>query len=124
MMHISRLGGYIMFHIHEKDVAYRFGDSGPKYFMRGPSIGMGQALLKAGEDFPNHLHNDMEENFFVLKGKIEFIINSKSYIGEKGDLYSIAPKETHYLRNVGTDDAIVLFCLTPFTDGDKENIPL
>ncbi len=99
-----------MFHIHEKEVEYRFGDSGPKYFMRGPRIGMGQARLKAGEDFANHFHNDMEENFFVLKGKVEFVINGKSYIGnDGGDLYSIAPKETHYLKNVGDDEAIILF---------------
>jgi quercetin dioxygenase-like cupin family protein len=113
-----------MFHIHEKDVDYRFGDSGPKYFMRGPRIGIGQARLKVGEDFVNHFHNDMEEIFFMLKGKVEFVIDGKSYIGEKGDLYSIAPRETHYLKNVGDEEAIVLFCLAPFEDGDKENVPL
>jgi len=113
-----------MFHIHEKDVEYRFGDSGPKYFMRGPNVGMGQALLKPGEDFANHCHNEMEENFFVLKGKVEFIIDGKSYIGEKGDLYNIPPKETHYLKNIGDEEALILFCLAPFKEGDKKNVPL
>ncbi len=113
-----------MFHINEKDCAYRFGDSGPKYFMRGPRVGMGQALLKPGEDFPNHYHNDMEENFFVLKGTVEFIIDGISHIGKKGDLYSMQPKESHYLKNVGDEEAIVLFCLSPFNDGDKVNVDL
>jgi quercetin dioxygenase-like cupin family protein len=66
----------------------------------------------------------MEENFFVLKGKVEFIIDSKPHIGEKGDLFCIAPKEAHYLKNVGDDEAIVLFCLAPFKEGDKVNVPL
>jgi quercetin dioxygenase-like cupin family protein len=112
-----------MFHINERDCAYRFGDSGPKYFLRGPRAGMGQARLKPGEDFGNHCHEVMEENFFVLKGKVEFVVNGKSYIGEKGDLYSMKPKESHYLKNVGDDEAIILFCLAPFIDGDKVNLP-
>lgn len=111
-----------MFHIHEKDVEYRFGDSGPKYFMKGPNIGMGQARLKAGEDFPNHYHGEMEENFYVLKGTVSFEINGIPYIGNAGDLYSIAPKETHYLKNIGDDEAIILFCLGPYVDGDKTNV--
>jgi len=113
-----------MFHINEKDVEYRFGDSGPKYFMRGPRAGMGQALIKVGQDFANHYHEDMEENFFVLQGKMEFVIDGVSYIGEKGDLYSVKPMETHYLRNVGDVDSIAAFFLAPFSDGDKVNAPL
>jgi len=49
-----------MFHINEKDCEYRFGDSGPKYFMRGPRTAVGQARLKPGEDFGNHYHELME----------------------------------------------------------------
>ncbi len=113
-----------MFHINEKDVEYRFGDSGPKYFMRGPNIGMGQALLKPGEDFGNHKHEIMDENFYVLQGQVEFIIDGKSYIGKKGDFYNIKATESHYLRNVGKEDVIVVFCLGPFSDGDKISLPL
>lgn len=110
-----------MFRIHEKDCSYRFGESGPKYFMRGPRSGAGQALLKPGEDFGNHYHEKMEENFFVLKGKIEFVINGISHISEKGDFFSIQPKESHYLKNVGDDEAVIVFFLAPFVDGDKVN---
>jgi len=112
-----------MFHINEKDVEYRFGDSGPKYFMKGPKAGMGQALLKVGQGFGDHFHNEMEENFFVLQGKVEFTIAEKKYIGEEGDLYSVKPLESHYLKNVGDIEAIVVFFLAPFKDGDKVNAP-
>lgn len=108
-----------MFHIHEKDCDYRFGDSGPKYFMRGPRSGAGQARLKPGEDFGNHYHEKMEENFFVLKGKVEFVVDGVSHVGEAGDFYSMQPKESHYLRNVGDDEAVIAFFLSPFVDGDK-----
>ncbi len=113
-----------MFIINESECEYRFGDSGPKYFMRGPRAGIGQARLKPGEDFANHSHEVMEESFFVIKGKVEFVVDGKSYISEKGDFLSMQPNESHYLKNVGDDEAIILFCLAPFVDGDKTNRPL
>jgi len=113
-----------MYHINEKDIEYRFGDSGPKYFMRGPHAGMGQALLKPGQDFANHIHELMDESFYVIQGKIEFVIDGKSYIGEKGDFYNVKAEETHYLRNVGKEDCVVVFCIAPFKDSDKVNVPL
>jgi quercetin dioxygenase-like cupin family protein len=64
----------------------------------------------------------MEENFFVLKGKVEFVIDGESHIGEKGDFFSMEPKESHYLRNIGNDEAVIVFFLAPFVDGDKVNV--
>jgi quercetin dioxygenase-like cupin family protein len=66
----------------------------------------------------------MEENFFVLKGKVEFVVDGVSHIGEQGDLYSMEPKESHYLKNVGEEEAIIAFFLTPFKEGDKVTAPL
>ena len=77
--------------------------------------------MKPGEDFGNHYHEEMEENFFVLKGMVEFVINGISHIGEKGDFFSVRSMESHYLRNVGNDEAIIAFFLAPFVDGDKVN---
>ena len=85
---------------------------------------MGLARLKPGEDFANHYHEIMEENFYVLKGTVEFVVDGTSHIGVIGDLYCMEPKESHYLRNVGDDEAIVVFFLAPFQDGDKVNAPL
>ena len=113
-----------MFHIHEKDCAYRFGDSGPKYFMRGPNAAAGQARLKPGEDYENHYHEVMEENFFVLKGKVAFVVDGTTHIGEAGDFYSMQPREAHFLKNVGDGEAIIAFFLVPFVDGDKVSVPL
>ena len=99
-----------------------FGDSGPKYFMKGPRAGAGQARLKPGEDFENHCHEIMEESFLVLKGKVEFVVDGVSYIGEPGDFYSMQPKECHHLKNIGDEEAIIAFFLSPFVEGDKVTI--
>lgn len=112
-----------MFHIHEKDCEYRFGDSGPKYFMRGPRSGMGLARLKPGEDYGNHYHEEMEENFFVLTGRVAFVVDGIMHIGKKGDFFSMKPEEPHYLKNVGNHDAVVVFSLAPYKEGDKVNAP-
>ena len=38
--------------VNENDKEYRFGDSGPKYLMRGPNVDFGIVRLKPGEGFP------------------------------------------------------------------------
>ena len=59
-----------MFVIKENEREYRFGDSGPKYLMRGPRSNFAVVKFNPGQDFPAHYHEIMEENFYVLEGKI------------------------------------------------------
>ena len=66
-----------MFTVKESEKEYRFGDSGPKYLMRGPRIGCGVVVLKPGQDFKGHYHKVMEENFFLLEGKLDFYIDDQ-----------------------------------------------
>ena len=60
-----------MFVIKENEREYRFGDSGPKYLMRGPRSNFAVVKFNPGQDFPAHYHEIMEENFYVLEGKSE-----------------------------------------------------
>ena len=53
-----------MFIIDESEKEYRFGDSGPKYLMKGPRSNFALVQFQAGQDFKAHYHNIMEENFF------------------------------------------------------------
>ena len=55
-----------MFVIKENEREYRFGDSGPKYLMRGPRSNFAVVKFNPGQDFPAHYHEIMEENFYVL----------------------------------------------------------
>jgi len=109
--------------INEKDEQYRFGESGPKYLLRGPNIDFGVVRLLPGEDFPDHYHNKIEENFFILEGEIDFLINGEiKYHAKPGDLIHISPPETHYLKNNGNVPAKAIFVKAPFDPKDKVNV--
>ena len=55
-----------MYIVNEMDKEYRFGDSGPKYLMKGPRMNFAVVRFNPGQDFPAHYHNVMEENFYIL----------------------------------------------------------
>ena len=57
-----------MYIVNENDREYRFGDSGPKYLMKGPRMNFALVAFNPGQDFKAHYHNVMEENFFILEG--------------------------------------------------------
>ena len=46
-----------MFVVNEKDFEYRFGDSGPKYLMKGPRMNYALVQFQPGQDFQAHYHN-------------------------------------------------------------------
>ena len=56
-----------MFVVHENDFEYRFGNSGPKYLMKGPRMNFALVQFQPGEEFPAHYHEIMEED---LKNEI------------------------------------------------------
>lgn len=111
-----------MYKFNEIEREYRSGDNGPKYLMKGPRASFGVVIIKAGDDFANHLHNIMEENFYILEGELEFYIDGQKLIASVGDYIHVEPNEAHYIRNMGTCDAKAVFCLAPYHDSDK--IPL
>ena len=45
-----------MFVLDEKEKDYRFGDSGPKYLMKGPRSNFAVVRFNPGQDFPAHYH--------------------------------------------------------------------
>lgn len=111
-----------MFIVNEADKEYRFGDSGPKYLMRGPRMGCGIVVLKPGQDFKGHYHNVMEENFLMLEGELEFQIDGKPVVCKAGDLIHLEPGEAHYLINRTDQPAKAVFMLAPFTENDKVEV--
>ncbi len=111
-----------MFIVNEKDKEYRFGDSGPKYLMRGTRMNFGIVQLKPGQDFGAHYHNVMEENFYILDGTIEFKIDGVSYVLGPGEFIHSEPGEVHYLINIGEGIARAAFSLAPYMDNDKVEV--
>ncbi len=112
--------------MNENEAEYRFGDSGPKYLMKGPRMSCGVVQLQPGESFPAHYHDIMEENFFVLEGELEIHVGEEVYFCKAGDLIHCAPPDMHYLRNPGTVPFKAVFMLAPYQIQDKvevENYP-
>ena len=66
-----------MFVVNEKDFEYRFGDSGPKYLMKGPRMNYALVQFQPGQDFQAHYHNVMEENFYILEGKVDIVVHNR-----------------------------------------------
>ncbi|MDF2820667.1 MAG: Cupin 2 conserved barrel domain protein [Clostridiales bacterium] len=109
-----------MFILDQKEVEYRFGDSGPKYIMRGPRMNFGVVRLKPGEDFDAHFHNIMEENFFVLEGTLEINVDGDIHTLTEGQFIHIEPTEIHYLKNPSNTQPLkCVFALSPFQNNDK-----
>lgn len=105
--------------INENELPYRFEESGPKYLLRGPNIDFGIVRLMPGEDFSNHFHERIEENFFVLEGEIDILVNDTLQTIRPGDLIHVAPNETHYLKNNGRIPAKAAFVKAPYDPLDK-----
>ncbi len=108
-----------MFIISENDREYRFGDSGPKYLMKGPRSNFALVQFQPGQDFKAHYHNVMEENFFILEGEVDIVVDNVVHHLVPGQLIHVEPGEVHYVINRGTVPVKMVSTLAPFTDPDK-----
>lgn len=108
-----------MFIINENEREYRFGDSGPKYLMKGPRSNFAVVQFQAGQDFKAHYHNIMEENFFILEGEVDIIVDGVTHSLKAGDLIHIEPEEVHYVVNNSNGPVKMISTLAPYQDSDK-----
>lgn len=111
-----------MFIIHENDKEYRFGDSGPKYLMKGPRSNFAIVQFQAGQDFKAHYHNIMEENFFILEGTVDIIVDGVTHTLTPGQLIHIEPKEVHYVVNNSNGVVKMISTLAPYQEVDKVEV--
>ncbi|WP_069998616.1 cupin domain-containing protein [Cellulosilyticum sp. I15G10I2] len=111
-----------MFIVDEKDRDYRFGDSGPKYLMRGPRMNFAIVQFQPGQDFQAHYHNVMEENFYILEGEVDIFVDNVKYTLRQGQIIHIEPKEIHYIINNSDAAVKMISTLAPFMDVDKVDV--
>lgn len=111
-----------MFKVSENEKEYRFGDSGPKYMMKGPRLSVGVVVLKPGQDFKKHFHPHMEENFLIIEGKVDIYVNDTKFACKPGDMVHVEPQETHYLINNYDKPVRSVFITGPFTENDKVEV--
>ena len=111
-----------MYIVNENEREYRFGDSGPKYLMKGPRMNFAMVQFQPGQDFKAHYHNVMEENFFILEGEIDIVVAGVVNHLKAGDLIHIEPGEIHYCINNYDKPMKMISTLAPFTDPDKVEV--
>lgn len=90
-------------------------------------------VLPAGHEGPLHIHHDVEEIFFVLKGKVKMIAESEdgkesweAIVGER-DMISWPPGVYRGEINIGDEEALMLVMLgssTPRTPTYRPSDPL
>ncbi len=111
-----------MFVLNENEREYRFGSSGPKYLMKGPRMNFALVQFMPGEDFEAHYHNVMEENFFILEGEVDIVVDGKVNHMKAGDFIHIEPTEIHYVKNVSDKPVKMVSTLAPHEDPDKVEV--
>lgn len=111
-----------MFKLNENEKEYRFGNSGPKYLMKGPRLNFALVQFQPGEDFMAHYHDIMEENFYILEGEIDIVVDGKVNHLKQGDFIHIEPKEIHYCINNYDKPVKMVSTLGPYQETDKTNV--
>ena len=111
-----------MYIVNENEREYRFGDSGPKYLMKGPRSNLALVAFNPGQDFKAHYHNVMEENFFILEGEIDIVVDGVVNHLKAGDLIHIEPGEIHYCINNYDKPMKMISTLAPYTNPDKVDV--
>ena len=108
-----------MYIVDEKDKEYRFGDSGPKYLMKGPRMNFALVQFMPGQDFKAHYHNVMEENFYILEGEIDIVVDGVVNHMYPGQMIHIEPGEVHYCKNSYDKPIKMVSTPAPFQEVDK-----
>ena len=111
-----------MYIVNENEREYRFGDSGPKYLMKGPRMNFALVAFNPGQDFKAHYHNVMEENFYILEGEVDIVVDGVVNHLKAGDMIHIEPGEIHYVKNSYDKPMKMVSTLAPYTDPDKVEV--
>lgn len=79
---------------------------------------LAEASVPPGGGPPPHIHESLDEAFFVLAGELEFLNGDTTFRAGEGDFVFIPRGTRHRFRNVGMHVARLLFMFVP---GGMEN---
>lgn len=106
------------------DAELRFGDWGPGYLAQSADAAFGVVVLRPGDEFANHLHEQHTESFVVIEGRAEIWLDRNiCRVVAAGDVLRAEPHEEHFVRNPFEETFRAVFVKTPWVDGDKVNRP-
>jgi quercetin dioxygenase-like cupin family protein len=81
-------------------------ESGGAYFAM-------EALVPTGGGPPPHIHSREDETFYVLEGKLEFVLGEETIVAGPGDFVSVPRGTVHCFRNTGAETARLVLTFTP-----------
>jgi transcriptional regulator with XRE-family HTH domain len=73
--------------------------------------------LKKGAHRGKMVKTEAYEYKYVIKGKVEYLIEDKKYILQEGDSLFFDGRQGHNLANIGSGDAVLLVVYFFITDG-------
>ncbi len=91
--------------------------------IKGQIMMVNWALLPVGKAFQAHYHEDMQEVFIVLNGKVQMTVNKIDHALTKGDAIIIDPREVHKMENKCQHDVeYIVFGVSTGEDGKTVNV--
>lgn len=69
-----------------------------------------ETTLREGETTDMHMHESMEEFFYILEGEVEMICEKEKIIFERDDFISIKPQKRHRLKAVTDCRILTIGC--------------
>lgn len=63
------------------------------------------ARLPAGSEFRRHYHEDMQEVFVLVTGRVQMTVAEQTMELQPGDAVLVEALEVHQMRNLGPNDA-------------------
>jgi quercetin dioxygenase-like cupin family protein len=104
--------------VNEKDITPK---DGVAYLIRGPNIDWGVITLQPGQIHKPHLHNEVEETFYIIAGTTTFMLKDKEFDAPTGTALRLEPKESHGLKNKGKEITKMVFIKHLYRPNDKVN---
>ncbi len=101
----------------ESEKAFRYGEWGPKYIMRGPRIEWGLLRLIPGKELGAHYHREVEETFYVISGKAQMTVDGETFEISAGDAIRVEAPEEHNI--IPSEDFLAIFIKAPYLPEDK-----
>ena len=108
--------------INENDLDYRDGDSGVKYFIRGPRIDWGVWRFLPGQSLKLHYHDEVEETFYFTKGSPKMIVQDEAFRIQPGDVVRLEPGERHDIINDTEEACEGAFIKSIYAPKDKVSV--
>lgn len=77
------------------------------------------ARLNFGKSFIAHYHEDMDEIFIIVSGKVRIKVDKEEEVLEAGDAVLVPMKTIHKMKNIGDEDVNYLVIGVSLDKGGK-----